>query len=273
MIKAAPGRIVLACLVAHLGSFGSAHADDEPGVPPDARSLLGSQLSDEAAAIDTTLAMVGEKLAAADIVRSKRLGAAYRLLRAPVHAGATAADRMGLARRRAGARLLVDRDAAERGMLANEASYLRDARARTSAATARIATITLPQDLARPAAGKVVRKFGTIEHERAKATLARRGIDLEVDPRAKVGSPADGTVRYAGPIRGLDEAVIIDHGDYFTVIGKLGGLTVPVGAPLHKGDPVGRAARHRVYLEVRVRVGPGGLPVDPEPLFETSPGE
>jgi septal ring factor EnvC (AmiA/AmiB activator) len=75
-------------------------------------------------------------------------------------------------------------------------------------------------------------------------------------------------VRYAGPIRGLDAGLVIDHGDYYTVIGKLGDLGVPVGAPVTRGDRIGRAARHRVYFEVRVKLGAGGRPIDPEPLLE-----
>ncbi len=264
-------------------SIPRAHADDEPTGEPrdtrpratlhDPRAALGSQLADEAAVIDTTLATVAAKLTAADAVRTNRLRAAYRLLRAPSRPDASAEERMAVARRRAGARLLVDRDAGERGLLVDETIRLRDAATRTAAATAKIATITLPQDLARPANGVIVRKFGTVEHERTRATLSRRGIDLEVSPRAVVSASADGTVRYAGPIRGLEGGLIIDHGDYLTVIARLGELAVPVGAPVHRGDRLGRASRQRVYLEVRVRVGPGGLPVDPEPLFESSPRE
>jgi len=74
-------------------------------------------------------------------------------------------------------------------------------------------------------------------------------------------------VRYAGPIRGLDQGVIIDCGDFIAVIGKLGEVAAPVGAPIAAGDRLGRAARHRVYLEIRVKLGPGGLPIDPEPLL------
>ena len=61
--------------------------------------------------------------------------------------------------------------------------------------------------------------------------------------------------------------MILDHGAYVTVVGKLAEVALPVGAPIAAGDRIGRAARHRVYLEVRVKLGPGGLPIDPEPLF------
>ena len=75
-------------------------------------------------------------------------------------------------------------------------------------------------------------------------------------------------MRYAGPIRGLDHGVILDHGDYLTVIAKLGELTLPIGTHVARGDRLGRAAHHRVYLEVRAKIGPGGLPIDPEPLLK-----
>ena len=80
-------------------------------------------------------------------------------------------------------------------------------------------------------------------------------------------APADGIVRYAGPIRGLDHGVILDHGDYLTVVAKLADPALPVGAHVARGDRLGRAARHRVYLELRAKAGPGGLPIDPEPYL------
>nr|MBA3542216.1 M23 family metallopeptidase [Deltaproteobacteria bacterium] len=105
---------------------------------------------------------------------------------------------------------------------------------------------------------------------RSKAVLSRRGIDLEVATRAPALAPARGLVTYAGPIRGLEQGVILDHGDYLTVIAKLGDVGVPLGATVEAGDRLGRAARHRVYFEIRIEVGPGGMPIDPEPLLATS---
>ncbi len=246
-------------------------APAEPKAMIESRGQLAAQLADEAATIDRTIATVADKLSEADRVRLERLRAAYRLLRAPVRPTATAAERMAAARRRAAARLLVDRDAAERELLTDETAHLEAAQARTQADVQTVTTIALPADLARPAKGTVARRYGTLEHERSRAVLSRRGIDLDVEIRANVIAPADGTVRYAGPIRGLDAGVVIDHGDYFTVIAKLDDLVVPVGAPVHRGDRIGHAARYRVYFEVRVKLGPGGLPVNPEPLFENKP--
>lgn len=246
---------------------GAAHAQPAPAVV-DPRAALAARLAEEQQTIDRTIATVAEKLAGADQISLDRLRAAYRLVRAPMRASATPSERMAAARRRAAARLLVDRDNAERSLLADEAKQLAGARQRIAADARALPTITLPTELVRPAQGTVAREFGTLAHDRSRATLSRRGIDLEVETRANVIAPADGTVRYAGPIRGLDEGVILDHGDYFTVVAKLADLIVPVGATIKQGDRIGHAARYRVYLEVRVKIGPGGLPIDPAPLFE-----
>jgi murein DD-endopeptidase MepM/ murein hydrolase activator NlpD len=265
-------ELVVLALVASV-----ANADDEPRPAAhaaatkhesiDPRTALASQLAGETDVLAKTRATIADKLAAVDAARTARVRAAYRVLCDPLDPDATADERMAAARRRAAARLMLARDASEHAQLAGEASLLRAADARTADATTRLSAITLPTDLAWPAHGTIARHFGTFEHERTKAMLSRRGIDLEVDDHATASAPADGVVRFAGPIRGLDHGVIVDHGDYFTVIAKLGELSVPAGAHVHRGDRLGRAARHRVYFEVRARIGPGGLPIDPESVF------
>lgn len=265
-------RLALAAAFTVVALIATALADDEPHAQPevrdgkpvagDPRDALVHQLADETASIDRALATVTDKLTTADTARAHRLAAAYRLLHV------AGGDHMATARRRAAARLLVERDLGERRLLADEAAHLRGAATRTTADAARIAGLVLPEELGRPARGTIARRFGTLQHDRSKATLSRRGLDFEVEARAEVVALAAGTVRYAGPIRGLDAGVIIDHGSYLTIVAKLGEVAVPVGAPVSRGERLGRAARHRVYVEVRVKLGPGGLPIDPEPLFE-----
>jgi septal ring factor EnvC (AmiA/AmiB activator) len=232
-----------------------------------ARDALATQLTEESHVLDRTLETVRGKLRDAETVRVRRLRAAYRILHAAAPSDAAPEDRMIAARRRAAARWLAARDTSERGLLAAETTRLETAQAAVTAAAAQLPTVTLPTELAWPARGEIARKFGTMVHERSNATLARHGLDIEVETHAVVSAPADGVVRYAGPIRRLDAGVILDHGDTFIVVAKLGDPTIPVGAHVAKGDRLGHAARHRVYLEVRVKVGPGGLPIDPEPLL------
>jgi murein hydrolase activator len=230
--------------------------------PVGPEAALTGQLADELAVTEQALAAVTDKLADARRMQMRRMGAAVRLLHA-----VPGDDAMAVARRRAAAGLLLERDRGEAELLAQEAAQLGAAHDRIADEAARLPQIALPVELLWPARGKIVRHFGTLVHERSKAMLSRRGIDLEVDDHCAVTAPAAGTVRYAGPIRGLDHGVILDHGAYLTVIAKLGEVALPVGAPVGAGDRLGRAARHRVYVEVRVKLGPGGLPIDPEPLL------
>jgi len=231
-------------------------------VPARADDALAQQLDDQAAAIDRALATVTEKLGAADETRGKRARAAYRALHT-----APGDDAMTVARRRAAAHLLLERETGERALLVDEADRLHAARVRLTGELAELPSIALPTALLRPAPGQIARHFGTLAHDRSKATLSRRGIDIEVEDHGAVVAPAAGTVRYVGPIRGLDQGVIIDHGSFLIVLAKLGDVALPVGAAIAAGDRIGRAARHRVYLELRVKLGPGGLPIDPEPLL------
>ena len=81
-------------------------------------------------------------------------------------------------------------------------------------------------------------------------------------------APADGVVRYAGPIRGLESGVVIDHGGVISVIAKLAPAALVRRNQGHPRRPDRPArARRRVYLEVRLPIGPGGTPIDPEPLL------
>jgi septal ring factor EnvC (AmiA/AmiB activator) len=244
-----------------------AHAGDGASAKQDPRAALSDQLAQEMATIGKTLTTVNEKLSAADAQRVRRVRAAYRILHAPLTTDASPPDRMASARRRAAARLLLERDRDERSLLANETAELHVAEKTMLAATEKVPTLSIPDALSAPARGTIARHFGLYQHEHSHATLSRHGLDFECDEHATASAPADGVVRFAGPIRGLDNGVIIDHGDYMTVVAKLGDLTIPVGMKVARGDRLGRAASHRVYFELRAKVGPGGLPIDPEPLL------
>jgi len=218
-----------------LAMAGSPAADPD-GAP---RAALARQLADQAAAVDRALAAVGDKLTGAEAARTRRLAAALRAVRAD-----PADDAVAVARRRAAARVLLRRDLDERALLADELSRLRGARDRVAGDLARLPAVALPGELARPAPGAIARHFGTLAHERSKATLSRRGIDIEVSDHSPVTAPAAGTVRYAGPIRGLDQGVIIDCGDFVAVVGKWGQGDHNTAQPKDKGN------RHPSIIEM-----------------------
>lgn len=268
----------VACALLMAGA-SVALADDEPTGAKvtatstrDPRATLIAAFADQRASVDRAATQVDAKLADAVATRTARIRAAYKVLRAddlsPKSEGRSPKSDSGLviARRRAAVRYLLSHDRAEQDLLVDEATRLLAARQRIDQDATRAQSVALPAGLIWPIRGTIARHFGPFVHERSGATLTRRGIDLEVTT-TDVVAPAAGTVRYAGAIRGLDAGVIIDHGDYLTVIAKLGSPSLHAGDLVDQGTVVGHPARHRVYLEVRVEVGPGGTPIDPESVL------
>ncbi len=233
-----------------------------------ARAPLDVQLSARASAARRAHDQVSSKLAEREDILGRRVRAAYKLLRgfdspltvAPEH-------RLAIARSRATARWLLARDRDEVDQLADEADRLAHALGALDDQLADVGAVP-PIRLARPVPGAIVRTFGTLVHQPSKATLSRRGLDFDAAPGDAAMAPADGVVRYAGPIRGLDHGVVIDHGGLWTVVAKLGPLAVATGDNVARGDALGRPARRRVYLEVRVPLGAGGTPIDPAPMLD-----
>jgi murein hydrolase activator len=251
-------------------------ASRAPSTARDPRGILTAAFADQRATVERAAAAVGDKLAAAVATREARARAAYALLRGDTTTAVPTAARtdgaklepaLAIARRRAAVKWLLARDRDELGLLADEATQLLAARQRIDRDAERAATIALPAALVWPVSGTIARKFGPFEHAKSKTTLTRRGLDLEVGADAVVIAPAAGTVRYIGPIRGLDQGVIVDHGDYLTVTAKLAAPAVHVGDAVEQGTTLGKPARRRVYFEVRVEVGPGGTPIDPETVL------
>lgn len=239
----------------------------EPRSQDDVRSAVAAQIAAQRESVANAIASVDNKLRDGDVARAHRLAAAARILRGRLQQGASADQQLVAARRVAAAKLLLYRDAAERRLLLTELTQLRADTHRIAGTAAQAADIPLPTQLFRPSRGPIRGRFGAYVHDSTKLTLSRRGIDFEVQPRSWVAAPADGVVRFAGAIRGFDRGVIIDHGHFLSVVARLRDATVSVGTRVSEGDYVGSALDRRVYFEVRIKVGPGGLPIDPAPLL------
>jgi septal ring factor EnvC (AmiA/AmiB activator) len=256
-------RSALIAFVVAFATAGVAAADP-------ARDQVVGSFAEQRAAAERALAATDTKLADARTARSARVRAAYKVLRVD-DAGAEPEHALVIARRRAAARWVLARERAEVELLADESALLVAAIDRITKAAARAEATQLPSALPWPVAGTIARRFGTFEHEKSKATLSRRGIDIDVAvAETDVVTVAAGNVVYAGPIRGLDHGVIVDHGDFLTVTAKLGPPAVRAGSSVAAGVAVGKPARKRVYFEARVEVGPGGTPIDPLLVLRSS---
>ena len=234
----------------------------------DLRDRVRMDLMQQRVLADRTRVTVERKLGDAKDARTARARMAYRVLRPQLDLGGlVGGDRerwLSSARANAATRFLLARDRTEVALLDDESRRLLGAATRLASDVS--ATANLPAlvvTLAWPVHGTIARDFGRFAHERSGTQLARRGVDLDVEEHAEVHSSGAGRVLYAGAIRGLDDGVIVDHGAYITVVGKLADLSVSAHATITAGQTLGRAARKRVYFEVRLPIGPGGTPIRP----------
>lgn len=127
-----------------------------------------------------------------------------------------------------------------------------------------------------PARGVILTEFGDLD--RATGDLAE-GITLATRSGARIVSPADGRVAYAGPFRRYGDVLILDAGDdYHLLIAGIGRLDVVLGQFVLSGEPIGEMGDRRLasaanvslessqptlYIELREK----GTPVDPSPWW------
>lgn len=276
-------------LVLAVGAGAAAIADDLEGGAPeatpgatvgapialpakvgDARDAVREGLAAQLAVARRTEGQVAQKQGDAHAVRTARAGAAYQVLRPTTQMGGEPERWLEAARRRAAARFLLADARHEETLLADERARLAAGAHQLEGALAAAVALPAPTSrLAWPVAGEpsIVRPYGVVKHPGADVPLARHGVDLEVGRGASALAPAAGTVRYAGPIRGLGSGVIIDHGAAWSVVAMLGTTSVRTGDVLVARQPLGTAAATRLYVEVRLPVGAGGAPIPPASMM------
>jgi len=92
-----------------------------------------------------------------------------------------------------------------------------------------------------PAAGFVSQKFGRSRDPVLKMVERNSpGIEIQTNPSSDARSIFTGQVRAVALIQGFNKAVIIKHGDYFSVYAKLDEVYVKKGQNINVGDKVGK---------------------------------
>jgi septal ring factor EnvC (AmiA/AmiB activator) len=116
-----------------------------------------------------------------------------------------------------------------------------------------------------PVQGQVVAAFGRRD-PRYALNKFQRGIVIRTGAEAQVTAVAPGRVVHAGPFRGYQELVVLDHGKgLFTVYGHLTDLRVQREARVPAAARLGSATYqpidggYSVYFELRLN----GKPDDP----------
>jgi len=124
------------------------------------------------------------------------------------------------------------------------------------------------RSLVRPIRRAAIRSgFGTRRHRSSGAALSARGVELAARPGDEVMAVAAGRVLWTGPLAGGTPAVLIDHQSFVSVLVGLAGIRVTPGQSVGAAQVVGAAAGEEVHLEIRLRTGVFGHPIDPAPLL------
>lgn len=91
--------------------------------------------------------------------------------------------------------------------------------------------------LLQPVSGEILYQFG----DSIAGQSASRNIAMATRPNARVRSPTDGWVVYAGPFRSYGQILILNAGeDYHMVLSGLAEVNVETGRFVLAGEPVGR---------------------------------
>ncbi|MFH0922208.1 MAG: peptidoglycan DD-metalloendopeptidase family protein [Fibrobacterota bacterium] len=93
-----------------------------------------------------------------------------------------------------------------------------------------------------PAAGKILRPFGTNVHPVYKTKTINNGIDIEVEAGDPIKSVAPGEVLYTGQASGFGNFIIVGHGKgFYSLYANLAAMLVKKGQTVDIGREIGRA--------------------------------
>lgn len=104
--------------------------------------------------------------------------------------------------------------------------------------------------------GFISERFGTHAHEKLdQVTVQNNGIDIQTDAGARARCIHKGTVTAIITIPGMGKAVIVNHGEYYTVYSKLRDVSVSQGQSLTLKQTIGSIAEGEdgateIHLEI-----------------------
>lgn len=118
--------------------------------------------------------------------------------------------------------------------------------------------------------GFVSSKFGKQQHAVLKrVTIINDGIGIQTEKDMKVKSVFDGVVSSISTIAGMNNVVLIKHGDYFTVYARLKSINVKKGQTVRADDVIGDVYTNRDGIsELEFQVYKGTTKLNPESWLE-----
>lgn len=124
-----------------------------------------------------------------------------------------------------------------------------------------------------PAPGAIEVGFGRVVNPRFNTVTVQKGVDIRASAGTPVKAVAEGTVAYAGWMRGYGNLLILDHGGgYHSLVAHLSSVAQEVGARVAAGDVVGEVgdtgSLKGAYLYFEIRRA--GQAVDPAPWLSSA---
>jgi len=134
------------------------------------------------------------------------------------------------------------------------------------AAPSPVSFASLKGALPPPVRGKLITRFGRIDHPELDTSTFQKGIEIACPYGTEIRAVHDGTVLFADWLKGYGLVIIIDHGDsYYTLFAHASKLLKKTGDAVAKGDTVALVGDSYslqgacLYFEIRHH----GTPQDP----------
>ena len=117
-----------------------------------------------------------------------------------------------------------------------------------------------------PVAGFISNRFGRQEHQTLKGiVINNNGVDIQTNKDEKVHSVYTGKVLRVALVPGNGTAVIVQHGEYFTVYSKMKNVQVKSGSEIQEGDVIGEVyTDNNGVSELEFQVWKNNQKLDPQ---------
>jgi len=115
-------------------------------------------------------------------------------------------------------------------------------------------------------AGFISSRFGTHPHPVLKGIMIdNQGVDIQTNQNESVRSVFEGTVKTVALVPGMNNVVIIQHGDYFTLYARLKKVTVKPGQKIGVKDPIGEVYTDKDGIsELQFQIWKNNVKLDPQ---------
>ena len=117
-----------------------------------------------------------------------------------------------------------------------------------------------------PVPGFITNRFGRQAHQTLKGIVVNNnGVDIQTNKDQKVRSVYSGKVLRVALVPGNGTAVIVKHGEYFTVYSKMKNVLVKTGQEIREGDVIGEVyTDNNGVSELEFQVWKNNQKLDPQ---------